>query len=273
MTADGGRGVPFGMGRKTVFVIALALAAVAARAGAPLADVYEERFRPGYHFSPRFYWTNEPNGLVQHDGTWHLFYQHNPFNSDWGNMSWGHAVSADLVHWEQRPVALPGENGVMVFSGTATLDAGNTSGLGTAPNPPLIAAYTGLNIFTGRQDQRLAFSLDGGDTWTKYAGNPVLDIGSNEFRDPKVLWHGPTGRWVMVNSHGGQNKVSFWSSPNLIDWTFESEFFSTGMPGGITGWEVPDLFELPVDGNPNDTRWVLMITPANGSPAGGNGVF
>jgi sucrose-6-phosphate hydrolase SacC (GH32 family) len=261
------------MDRITACVAAAAALLAADFARADPGDVYGELYRPGYHLSPQRHWTNEPNGLVQFGGAWHVFYQANPFNSDFGNASWGHATSTDLVHWEQRDVAIPARNGILSFSGTAVFDAANTSGIGTAQNPPLIAAYTGFNIFTGVQDQRLAYSLDGGDTWRKFGGNPVLDIGSNEFRDPKVLWHAPTSRWVMVVTHGGQKRASFWTSPDLIDWTFESNFFGTGMPGSIGGWEVPDFFELPLDGNPGDTRWVLVITPAAGSPAGGNGVF
>ncbi len=234
---------------------------------------YAEPYRPGYHFSPARFWMNEPNGPIYYDGQYHVFYQHNPYNSQWGNMSWGHAVSTDLVHWTHRPVALPGEDGVMCFSGTAVYDSANSSGLGTGGGGPLVAVYTGWNVFTTRQDQRLAFSNDGGLTWTKYAGNPVLDIGSNEFRDPKVFWHAPTSKWVMVITHGGQKKATFWQSSNLKNWIYMSEFTGAGMPADIGGWEVPDMFELPVDGNPGSKKWVLVITPSAGSPAGGNGVM
>lgn len=248
------------------------LSALPGWAAAQPVPTFEETWRPGYHFSPAIYWQNEPNGMVYKDGLYHVFYQHNPYNNQWGNMSWGHATSPDMVHWTHQPVALPGEGSVMSFSGSAVDDANNTSGLGSGGDGPLIAAYTGWTYVTGRQDQRLAYSNDGGMTWTKYAGNPVLDIGSNEIRDPKVFWHAPTSRWIMVLSHGGQNRLTFWASANLKTWVQVGQFTNAGVPGSITGWEVPDLFELPVDGNPADTRWVLSWTPANGSPAGGNGV-
>ena len=234
---------------------------------------YGEPNRPGFHFSPQRNWTNEPNGLIHHNGRYHMFYQENPFNNQFGNQSWGHAVSTDLVNWEQRPTAIPYEDGVFSFSGSAVYDQNNTSGLGTGGDGPLVAVYTGWTpALNGRQDQRLAFSNDSGDTWTKFSGNPVLDIGSNEFRDPKVFWHDDTQMWKMVTSHGGQRKVNFYESPDLQDWTFKSSF-SAPAQTGINGWEVPDMFQVPVDGNPNNKKWVLSITPDSGSPAGGNGVM
>ncbi len=148
---------------------------------------YGERYRPQFHFTPARNFMNDPNGLVFHEGHWHLFYQHNPFGDKWGHMSWGHAVSRDLVRWEHRPLALPEEGDTMVWSGSAVLDRANTSGLCDPARAAdcLVAVYTSRT--PGLQTQSLAVSRDGGATWAKYAGNPVLDIGVKDFRDPKVF--------------------------------------------------------------------------------------
>ena len=240
-------------------------------------------YRPTYHFCPEEYWMNEPNGLIKIGSTWHLFFQHNPIGNFWGNMSWGHSTSTDLLHWEYLPVALPDEDNIQCFTGTSWYDDANTSGLGTAANPPYLAFYTGYFPSTGVQDQRLAYSLDQGANYTKFVGNPIIsqaqeaphDItGGLEARDPKVFFYEPTGLWVMVLAHGGQDKVTFWTSADAVSWTWVSDLTASdisGFPSGATGWEVPDLFELPIEGT-SLTTWVLMFTPANGSPAGGNGV-
>ena len=243
--------------------------------------LYTEPYRPGFHYSPELNWTNEPNGLVYKDGTYHMFYQANPFNNQFGNQSWGHATSTDLVHWEQRPIAIPADNGIMSFSGSAVHDVNNTSGLGTGGNGPLVAAYTGfIPTPSNIQDQRLAFSNDDGATWTKYSGNPVLSglpfPESVETRDPKVFWHQPTNKWKMVLTHGGQQKASFWESSNMLSWSRTQDFFAPDIAAQIGGWEVPDFFKLPVknaQGTVIDEKWVLSITPGSGSPAGGNGVM
>ncbi len=166
--------------------------------------------RPIYHFTPPKNFINDPNGLVFHDGEYHLFYQHNPEGDRWGHMSWGHATSRDLVHWQHLPIALREENGIMIFSGSAVFDARNTSGLGTKDAPPLIAVYTGDG--QKKQTQNLASSTDRGRTWTKFKGNPVLDLQSNSFRDPKVFWHKPTSRWIMATVLADDRKVRFWGS-------------------------------------------------------------
>src|SRR4051812_28801229 len=186
---------------------------------AQTAGLYQEPWRPQFHFTPATNWMNDPNGMVFYDGEYHLFYQFNPFGDKWGHMSWGHAVSKDLVRWEHLPVALQEENGVMIFSGSAVVDWHNTSGFGTGDKPPLVAIYTGH--YTGKplQNQQIAYSTDRGRTWTKYARNPVLDIGERDFRDPKVFWHEPTKSWVMVVSWPTHHNVRFYSSPNLKDWT------------------------------------------------------
>jgi fructan beta-fructosidase len=237
-------------------------------AAADAAPTYRERFRPQYHFTPPANWMNDPNGMVYYDGEYHLFYQHNPFGDKWGHMSWGHAVSPNLVHWEHLPVAIPEANGVMAFSGSAVVDWNNTSGFGRDGKPPLVAIYTGHR--ETNQSQYIAYSNDRGRTWTVFDGNPVLDIGRKDFRDPKVFWHEPHQRWVMVVALPDQHKVSFYSSPDLKQWTHLSDFGPAAAVGGI--WECPDLFELPVDGDQNDTRWVLIVSLNPGSIAGGSGM-
>ena len=175
---------------------------------APLAvsqtATYQEPYRPQFHFSPARNWTNDPNGLVYFDGEYHLFFQFNPFGDRWGHMSWGHAVSRDLVHWSELAVAIPEENGIMIFTGSTVVDRHNTSGFCIGGRPCLVAMYTGHTPETrsspARQTQNLAFSNDRGRTWTKYARNPILDLHMSEFRDPKVLWFERDHRWVMAVS-------------------------------------------------------------------------
>lgn len=229
---------------------------------------YRELFRPHFHFTPEINWMNDPNGLVFFDGEYHLFYQYNPHGHTWGHMSWGHAVSRDLVHWEHLPVALHDEHGVMVFSGCCVVDWKNTSGFGRDGHPPMIALYTGHGF--GKQTQDIAFSNDRGRTWTKYAGNPVIDIDNPDFRDPKVFWHAPTSRWVMVVSLAKQKRLQIYGSANLKDWKLRSEFGPAG-ERKAANWECPDLFELPIEGEPGKTRWVLEVDMGNGSVAGGSG--
>jgi fructan beta-fructosidase len=226
-----------------------------------------DRYRPLYHFTPPQDFMNDPNGLVFFRGEYHLFYQHNPEGPRWGHMSWGHAVSPDLVHWRHLPVAIHESGGTMIFSGSAVVDGGNTTGFGRDGEPPLVAIYTGHGH--GRQTQNLAYSLDRGRTWTKYAGNPVLDIGSAEFRDPMVFRHGPTGRWVMVVVLAAEKKVRFYGSADLKSWERLSDFGPAGATGGV--WECPNLFPLPVEGRPGTTRWVLKVDVNPGSVSGGSG--
>jgi fructan beta-fructosidase len=216
--------------------------------------------RPRYHFTPPRNFLNDPNGLVFFDGEYHLFYQHNPFGETWGHMSWGHAVSRDLLRWEHLPVALAEENGVMMFSGSAVVDWNNTSGFGAQARPPLIAIYTGHS--EREQTQNIAYSTDRGRTWTQHAGNPVLAIGSREFRDPKVFWHAPGRQWVMVTVLADQYKVRFDGSPDLRHWTHLSDFGPAGDTGGL--WECPDLFPLAIDGHPGASRWALKVDVQKG---------
>lgn len=212
---------------------------------------------------------NDPNGLVYLDGEYHLFYQYNPHGDTWGHMSWGHAVSRDLVHWQHLPLALAEEPGLMIFSGSAVVDGRNTSGLGGAGAPPLCALFTGHHTERPLQNQHLAYSTDRGRTWRRYARNPVLDIGDPEFRDPKVFWHEPTARWIMVVSRAVRRQLSLHASPDLKSWTHLSDFGPAGSVEGI--WECPDLFPLAVDGDPARERWVLLLNVNPGAPAGGSG--
>lgn len=213
----------------------------------------KELYRPQYHFSPERNWLNDPNGMVYFAGEYHLFFQYNPSGINWGNMSWGHAKSKDLVHWEHLPVAIPVENGVMAFSGCVVVDHNNTSGFGINGQPPLVAVYTGAGTY---QDQRLAFSTDSGLTWTTYAHNPVIDLYSNNFRDPKVIWHEPTRKWIMVVSLAEYRKIRIYASPDLRNWEVLQDFGPQGNLSGV--WECPDLFPLNVDEDPTQTKWVLV---------------
>jgi fructan beta-fructosidase len=230
---------------------------------------YTEDYRPQFHFSPAENWMNDPNGLVYNNGEYHLFYQHNPFGDTWGHMSWGHAVSDDLMHWEHLPVALEEENNVMIFSGSAVVDHKNTSGFGSAENPPMVAIYTGHHTDNDLQDQRIAYSTDDGRSWTKYKRNPVIDEDMENFRDPKVFWHEESGKWVMAVALPSVYKVRFYGSDDLKNWTMLSEFGPAGGTGGI--WECPDLFELPVEGSEGETKWVLQVDMNPGAVAGGSG--
>lgn len=212
-------------------------------------SLYKEQNRSQFHFSSRRGWNNDPNGLIYYEGEYHLFYQHNPYEREWGNMHWGHTVSKDLVHWEELPIALyPDEHGTM-FSGSTVIDYENTAGFNKGKTPAMVAIYTADN--PDRQIQCIAYSLDKGRTWTKYDKNPVIDSkekwNSKDTRDPKVFWHTPTKKWVMVlNERDGH---SIYNSTNLKEWTYESH---------ITGfWECPELFELSVDGDKNKKKWVM----------------
>lgn len=233
---------------------------------------YQEAYRPQFHFSPAVNWMNDPNGLVYLDGEYHLFYQYNPFGNTWGHMSWGHAVSNDLVHWQHLPVALQEEEGIMIFSGSAVVDRNNSSGFGSDENPPMVAIYTGHQESEAevRQDQRIAYSLDNGRTWKKYSGNPVIDEGMADFRDPKVFWHEASDKWVMAVALSKEQKIRFYGSNNLKEWSLLSEFGPAGAADDLL-WECPDLFELSVDGKPDQTKWVLQVDVNPGSVAGGSG--
>lgn len=238
-------------------------------------EPFQEKYRPQIHFSPAKNWMNDPNGLVYHNGEYHLFYQHYPEKPFWGPMHWGHAVSRDLVHWEHLPIALYPDSLGYIFSGSAVADLENTSGLGTDDNPPLVAFFTYHNPIAaeeGRrnetQSQAIAYSTDNGRSWTKYAHNPVIkNPGIPDFRDPKVIWHEETQKWVMSIAAG--QVIQFYTSPNCIDWTYTGEFGEgKGSHEGV--WECPDLFPLEVK-NSDETKWVLIVNVNPGAPAGGSG--
>ncbi len=221
-------------------------------------------YKPAYHFSPDSNWMNDPNGLVFHNGEYHLFYQYNPFGNKWGHMSWAHAVSKDLLHWKGLPIALYEEKNTkdsdttMIFSGSAVIDSNNTSGLGINGKGPMVAIYTSHvhnNLLPVAQHQSIAYSNDNGVTWTRYAGNPVLDIKSIEFRDPKVFWYTPQQKWVMVVSKPDEHETWFYQSKNLKEWSFMSKWGKSGDTARV--WECPDLIELPVVGT-NETKWILF---------------
>ncbi|KGA95998.1 protein SacC [Alkalihalobacillus alcalophilus ATCC 27647 = CGMCC 1.3604] len=218
------------------------------------------QFRPKLHFAPTENWMNDPNGMVYFEGEYHLFFQHNPGDSVWGPMHWGHAVSKDMITWEELDIALyPDEYGT-IFSGSAIIDWENTSGF-FPDGPGLVAIFTHhLDKYDGRapvQTQSLAYSHDRGRTWTKYEGNPVLKHESKvDFRDPKVFWHKETNRWMMALATG--QTITFYSSTNLKDWQFESEF-GNGVGSHLGVWECPDLFPLQV-GDSEETKWVLLVS-------------
>ena len=213
------------------------------------SKMYHELYRPQFHFTSRRGWLNDPNGCIWHDGLYHLYYQHNPFEREWENMTWGHATSPDLLHWtEQPPVLFPDPLGTM-YSGSAVFDKDNTSGFGTKKNPPLVYAYTADR--SDKEVQCIAYSLDGGMTLHKFEGNPVIDSHdkwrTHDTRDPRLFWYEAGGWWVLVLNE--RNGHSIYTSDNLKDWTYQSH---------VNGfWECPDLFPLAVDGNPNNVKWVM----------------
>ena len=220
----------------------------------------ETLWRPVYHFAPQWGWMNDPNGMVYKDGEYHLFYQYNPYGSRWGNMNWGHAISRDLVSWEHMPVAISPDGLGTIFSGSAVVDKDNTAGFGANA---IVAFYTQASA---RQMQSIAYSTDNGRTFKKYAGNPVLTGEVADFRDPKVSWHEGTHKWILTLAVG--QEIRFYSSPNLKDWTYESNFGEgQGNHGGV--WECPDLFELPVAGT-SQKKWVLIVNINPGGPFGGS---
>ncbi len=219
--------------------------------------IYTEQYRPQFHFSPAINWCNDPNGLVYNNGIYHLFYQHNPFGNQWGHMTWAHATSKDLIRWKHLPIAIPEENGIMIFSGTCVVDKNNTSGFGKDGKIPMVAVYTG-HIENKNQSQQIAYSLDYGITWTKYANNPVLDLHKVDFRDPKIFWYEPKKYWVMSVMLPVEHVVQFYSSKNLKDWKHLSDFGPAGDTSGV--WECPDLTAVPVEGMPGKKKWLLQMS-------------
>lgn len=251
-------------------------AAPASTSAASTASAGDEPYRPGYHYTPAQNWMNDPNGLLYADGVYHLFYQHNPEGNRWGNMSWGHATSTDLARWTEQPVAIRGTTEEAIFSGSAVVDETNSTGFGTKQDPPMVAIYTSAygpgSGRDGIQAQSLAYSRDDGRTWVKYDGNPVLDRGSRNFRDPKVFRYKGDAEeyWVMAAVEATDHKVLLYRSDNLKDWTFLSEFGPANAVGGL--WECPDLFPLSVrgPGGQQSKKWVMIVNINPGGVSGGS---
>jgi len=267
---------------------------------------HKNHYRPNFHFSPSDGWANDPNGLFYLDGVWHLYFQYYPHAPEHGPMHWGHATSCDLMHWEEQPIALFPDASRYIFSGSIVVDSQNTAGFGPAPaagegaqdanqgtppaaalthqSPPVVAIYTAHDALKAKatgdaaltaQTQAIAYSLDGGTTWTHYTGNPVLpNPGLRDFRDPKVSWDAERGRWLMVLAAG--DRVQFYASANLKEWEFLSEFGQKiGAHGGV--WECPDFFSMKVEkvhGEPPppdaEEKWVLFVSLSPGGPNGGS---
>ncbi|ODN96238.1 hypothetical protein I350_08239 [Cryptococcus amylolentus CBS 6273] len=231
---------------------------------APEGD-YSGSYRPRIHFSPPQGFMNDPNGLFQDpNGTWHLYYQYNPTDTVAGNQHWGHATSSDLYHWTNQPIALfPPNSTSGVFSGSAVLDPDNTSGFFPNQTDGVVAIYT-LNTEYA-QVQQIAYSFDGGYTFEEYAGNPVIDIGSLQFRDPKVVWY--EDHWAMVIAYSADYVIGVYTSPDLREWTHASNISHIGLLG--VQYECPNLVSLPI-ANSSETAWVLTISINPGAPLGGS---
>ena len=211
-----------------------------------------EKYRPVYHHTPRYGWMNDPNGMFYKDGVWHLYYQWNPYGSQWENMNWGHSTSRDLIHWEPQPLAIEPDGLGTIFSGSCVTD-----------KDKVVAFYTSAGQ---SQTQSMAVSTDNGQTFTKYEKNPILTADIPDFRDPNILWHEGTKRWIMILAAG--QEVRIYSSANLKDWTYESSFGKEyGNHGGV--WECPDLMELPVRGT-TEKKWMLVCNINPGGPFGGS---
>ncbi len=225
----------------------------------PLVSAHDSLYtacRPQVHFTPEENWMNDPNGLVFHDGEYHLYYQYNPYGNTWGHMSWGHATSSDLVAWEHHRVAIPERKTHMVFSGSAVVDRDNTSGLCPEGETCLLAYYTYATETI--QNQWLAVSTDKGYSYTDYSDNPLIDLGKRDFRDPKVFWYAPEEKWVMVVALPKEYKILFYESKDGLAWKRTGEFGNEGQTTGI--WECPDMFPLQVENEPEGTKWVLLVS-------------
>jgi fructan beta-fructosidase len=222
------------------------------------------QWRPVYHFTPEKNWTNDPNGLIYVNGVYHLYNQQNPFENKWGHMSWGHATSKDLIHWTHLPIAIPekiDKDTTWIFSGCAVLDKNNTSGF-YKNGDCIVAIYTADQPNLKKESQFIAYSNDGGMTYTNYEKNPVIDLQKKDFRDPNVIWLENQKKWLMTVALPAERKVQFYSSGNLKEWQLLSEF------GGHEGdtrriWECPSLTPLPVDGDSSKIKWLLMVSSGN----------
>ena len=219
-----------------------------------------EKFRPLYHHTPAYGWMNDPNGMFFKDGVWHLYFQHNPYGSQWENMTWGHSTSTDLINWKfEGDAILPDVLGT-IFSGSAVVDKNNTAGLGEGA---VVALYTSAGE---NQTQSMAYSTDNGKTFTKYEGNPVITSNVPDFRDPHMFWNEDIKKWNMILAAGQQ--MDIYTSDNLKDWTYESSFGGGyGNHGGV--WECPDLMKMKVRGTDKE-KWMLICNINPGGPFGGS---
>jgi len=231
----------------------IALLALFSTTLAAAEEVYNEAYRPQFHFSPKKNWTNDPNGLVYYKATWHLFFQHNPKGIEWGNMTWGHATSPDLVHWTEQGLAIEPDALGTIFSGSAVVDWNNTSGLQSGDEKVLVAFYTAAGKpFT----QCMAYSNDAGKTWVKYEKNPIIPNIAGDNRDPKVIWHEASKKWVMA-LYLIKNDFALLGSTNLKEWTLLERLTIAG------SGECPDFYPMAVDGKPENIKWVFA--PADGN--------
>ncbi len=234
-----------------------------------LADTFDtantDYYRPVYHHTPLYGWMNDPNGLVYKDGEYHLYFQYNPYGSRWGNMHWGHSVSKDLVHWEHLDPAIARDTLGQIFSGSVVVDANNSAGYG---KDAMIAFYTSASDEHG-QIQCMAYSTDNGRTYTKYEKNPILTPfdGLKDFRDPKVFWYEPAQKWYMIVS--ADKNMRFYSSTDLKQWEYLSQF-GEGYGVQPNQFECPDFIQLPVDGNKDNMKWVMIANVNPGCPFGGS---
>lgn len=221
-----------------------------------------EKYRPAYHHTPVYGWMNDPNGMFYKDGKWHLYYQWNPYGSKWQNMTWGHSVSEDLIHWTPMPAAITPDGLGAIFSGSAAVDKTGSAGYG---EDAVVAMYTSAGH---SQMQSIAHSNDDGTTFEIYAGNPVITL-DTEARDPKIFWNEKTGEWNMTLAHALDHETLFFSSPDLKTWTLNGSFGKEGATGGV--WECPDLFELVVP-ETGEKKWVLIVNINPGGPFGGSAI-
>jgi fructan beta-fructosidase len=254
------------------FACAFLVASFASLLFTSAEGVYDEPWRPQFHFTPPQNFMNDPNGLVYYKGEYNLFYQHNPQGPEWGHMSWGHAISTDMLHWRHLPLAIPEATGqYMIYSGSAVVDWHNSTGLcaSTIANDGscLAAIYTAA--YKDSQKQHLAFSNDRGRTWSNYSANPVADLNQADFRDPKVFWYEPQKKWVMVAVFADEKEVKILDSTDLKKWKLRSTFGPLGSAKGQ--WECPDLFQLSLDGDSRTKKWVMIVNRNPGAPAGGTG--
>ena len=263
--------VPFALGNgktATVKILGLKKDALAINL-MRLSDTFDttntDYYRPSYHFTPLYGWMNDPNGMVYKDGEYHLYFQYNPYGSKWGNMHWGHAVSRDLIHWEHLDPAIARDPVGHIFSGSSVVDKKNTAGFG---KDAIIAIYTN-NSVNHDEVQCIAYSNDNGRTFTKYEGNPVLTPfdGLKDFRDPKVFWYEKDKCWFMIVS--ADKETRFYKSKNLKKWDYVSAF-GKGLGQQPCQYECPDFFQLPVNGDEKNKKWVMTMNINPGCWFGGS---